>query len=113
MFLLWLLMRRLALGLPTVLQLNHNPPLLFHEHGVCRFTHPKDKLGSEVSFPDKIWVLVDSNRYAAEPATVFQSDIFFVIETVPFSAPYLQWMDGRAACHFFMKPWTFSEVLQA
>jgi hypothetical protein len=106
-------MRRLALGLPTVLQLNHNPPLLFHEHGVCRFAHPKDKLGSEVSFPDKIWALVDSNQYAAEPATVLQSDIFFVIGAVPFSAPYLQWIDGRAACHFFMKPWSFSEVLQA
>ena len=36
-FLLRLLMRRLALGLPTVFQLNHTPSLLFHEHGICQF----------------------------------------------------------------------------
>jgi hypothetical protein len=111
--LLWLLMRRLALGLPTVLQLNHHPPLLFHEHGVCRFARPMDRLGSNVSSADKIWALVDSNRYAAGPATVLQSEHFFVVEAVPFSPPYLQWMDDRTACCFFMKQWSFSEVLQA
>ena len=49
MLLLWLLMRRLALGLPTVLQLNHTPPLLFHEHGICQFVHPDDPSVSTIS----------------------------------------------------------------
>ena len=113
MFLLWLLMRRLALGLPTVLQLCNDPPLLFHEHGVCEFAHPELKLGSGVSFPDKIWALVDSNRlgHVMEPAMVLLSEHFFVVKAVPFSRQHLQWMDALATRRFIMSSWSSPEVL--
>jgi len=115
MFLLWLLMRRLALGLPTALQLNGTPPLLFHERGVCQFTHPDDQSVSALSLasPHKIWALVDSNELITVPAHIFQVKSFFVVEAVRFSIPLILWMDHSAPRRFFMKPWSFSEVLQA
>ena len=116
MFLLWLLMRRLALGLPTVLQLNKTPPLLFHERGVSRFARHKEALDSgEFTFQSstKIWALFDSNDHVKTPAMVLRNDTFFVVEAVSFSMERLEWMNGSNTRHFFMETWSFSEVLQA
>ena len=41
-FLLWLLIRRLALHLPTVLQVTTGRVILFHEAGVSEFTDHDD-----------------------------------------------------------------------
>jgi len=38
-FLIWLLMLRLALGLPTGLQTDQDNAILFHEGGVSKFQH--------------------------------------------------------------------------
>ena len=116
MFLLWLLMRRLALGLPAALQLDGTPPILFHERGVSQFTRNLDiytvTKALKLSPPGQIWALVDSNQFAKEPAAVFRNTIFFVVEAVSFSYPRLE----RTPLHtslFFMKTWSFSEALQA
>ena len=47
------------------------------------------------------------------PAHVFQGVSFFVIEAVPFSFPRLEWAERHNHCWFFVKMWSFSEVLQA
>ena len=109
-------MRRLALGLPTALQLDSTPPILFHERGVSQFTRNLDiytvTKALKLSPPGQIWALVDSNQFAKEPAAVFRNTIFFVVEAVSFSYPRLE----RTPLHtslFFMKTWSFSEALQA
>ena len=63
--------------------------------------------------PGQIWALVDSNPRIPVPAAAFQSQIFFVVEAVPFSPLHLEWTDSFTARRFFMKTWTFLEVLQA
>jgi len=109
-------MRRLALGLPTVLQLDNQPPLLFHEHGVCQFLASDNVLAHRTLAskpPGQIWVLVDSNELVTVPAAVFRGQTFFVVAAVPFSLSRLEWTNRLAVRHFYMKTWAFSEVLQA
>ena len=77
MFLLWLLARRLALLLPTALQVDSSYAILFHQGGVFELTHlcgHPEYLA--LSFPpnarpSRIWALVDSNPLLPEPAGIF------------------------------------------
>jgi len=57
-------MRWLALELPTVLQIDKDKPLLFHERGVSEFLHPNRLIScGGLAFPQfsssRIWALVD------------------------------------------------------
>jgi hypothetical protein len=75
LFLVWLLIRRLALRLPTAVQIRSDEALLFHEGGVSLFQNLINNgayLGLGFSNPSsKIWVLVDSNFALPEPTPVF------------------------------------------
>ncbi|KAF9645188.1 hypothetical protein BDM02DRAFT_3120617, partial [Thelephora ganbajun] len=87
-FLLRVLLRRLALKLPTALQIEPNCAQLFYQEGVKEFTHLEDgprytPLESKCDLPGRIWALVDSNRQLVEPAPVFQQGPFFVAEASP------------------------------
>ena len=112
-------MRRLALKLPTALQISSEYAILFHEGGTLNFKTLKDVvpyLG--LSFPPeshgRIWALVDLNDSLPEPATIFaQSRPFF---TVVAASPYQKrhdWTTGVAVQRFCMKSWSFLEVLGA
>ena len=48
---LWVLMRRLALKLPTVVQVNHRDIVLFHEGGVSEFTDIDDPNSYKLLMP--------------------------------------------------------------
>ena len=85
LFLVWLLIRRLALRLPTALQIRSDEALLFHEGGVSLFRNLLNNgayLGLGFNNPSsKIWVLVDSSPNLPEPAPVFRAgEAFFVVE---------------------------------
>ena len=112
----WLLIWRLSLGLPTALQIRGNRALLFHEGGVSLFQDLTDNttyLGLEFSDPSsKIWVLVDSNSTLPEPTPVFRmGHPFFVIETTS-HVQRLEWCKKVHSKYFCMKTWALSEVLQ-
>ena len=119
-FLMWLLVRRLALGLPTVLQVREDYAVLFHEGGTSIFLElnnivPYLGLQPPSGTPRKIWALVDSNRFLSEPAIIFKGyRTFFTIEAVSPHQPHdVKWTWRMPSSCFYMKMWDFSEVIQA
>jgi hypothetical protein len=112
-------LRRLALKLPTALQTKPNHALLFCEEGVKAFVEPdspgayakfKPKAGD---FQNRIWALVDSDQQVHRPALVFQQKAFFVVEASSPCPARHEWTDRIEPKFFYMKLWSFSEVLQA
>jgi len=116
-FLIWLLIRRLALGLPTALQIKQGYALLFHEGGVCQFTDlANDETYDSLRSPSagRIWALVDSNQDLAKPTGVFHSGrVFFVVQAASPRPQRVQWLENVNSQYFYMKGWSLSEVLQA
>ena len=110
-------MRRLALKLPTALQIEPNYALLFHEAGVKQFQRfeevgPYQPLKSGRGPSGRIWALVDSNWRVDKPAPVFQGGPFFVIEAMSPRLARREWIRRFKFNIFYMKLWTFAEVLQ-
>ena len=115
-FLTWLLMRRLALKLPTVLQVNEHRAILFHEGGTSQFLDLEDTeayAGLRFDEPSsRIWVLIYSNQ-VSEPAPIFHAGrSFFIIQA---ASRYRDFHWARKVCfeYFCMKTWPLSEVLRA
>jgi hypothetical protein len=114
-------MRRLALRLPTALQIGDSYAILFHEDGVTEFTHLKNHPNYRtLRFPphkrsSRIWVIIGSNPDLLEPAWIFRSPDapFFVVDAVSGRSDHFGWLDRISHENFYMKPWTFSEVIQA
>ena len=113
-------MRRLALKLPTALQIHKSYAVLFHEGGVSEFAHAEhhpdyDPLMRLSKRPSRrIWVLVHSSSDLLEPFDVFKySSPFFVVDAVPHRFDHLKWLNKTGHEYFYMKPWSDSEVLQA
>ena len=117
-FLLWLLVRRLAHGLLTALQLLTGEALLFHALGTSRFEDLNDvthyqKLSVEPGSAERIWVLVDSSYSLPQPAGIFRRPRpFFTVEAVSSRQTHLRWAEDFAPEYFYMKIWEFSEILQ-
>jgi hypothetical protein len=118
-FLMWLLMRRLALRLPTALQVMENYAIFFHEGGTSQFSSLDSPiiyggLRSPNNGPERIWALVDSNQSLLQPAPTFRGNgPFFVVEAVSPREEHFEWAKKVYSRHFYMKPWTSLEVLQA
>lgn len=118
-FLLWLLMRRLALGLPTVFQYRANHAILFHQGGTRSFRHlddlsPYRGLKVPPLNHGRVWALIDSCWLDPAPAPVFQNSVpFFTVEAASPHKRYLEWTEDVAYRLFYMKTWDFSEVVQA
>jgi len=112
-------MRRLVLRLPTALQVREGEAILFHEHGVSRFEFinnniPYLSLRVPHYSTGRIWALVDSSQTVVKPAPLFQyGSPFLVVEAAPPFQPRLEWTKKVISQYFYMKLWTFSEVLQA
>lgn len=72
-----LLLKRLALGLPTALQISPTCGLLFHEGGVKIFAqlgtqdYNYTELGCNAALLARVWLLVDSNNEFRAPAKIF------------------------------------------
>ena len=111
-------MRRLALGLPTALQVRKEYAVLFHACGTAGFKNLDDAmLYLSLKFSpcslSRIWALVDSNSSLRDPAPIFTwSAPFFIVESVT-SCERRMWAEGVASDWFYMKTWSFSEVIQA
>lgn len=115
MFLLRTLLRRLALKLPTALQTKPNCALLFYEHGVKEFTEIRASCYNQLASGDllgRIWALVGSNQELHEPTSIFRKGPFFVIQTSSPHPTSCKWIWNVTHEAFYMKPWSFAEVLQ-
>jgi len=114
-------MRRLALGLPTVLQVDSSYAILFHDCGIFSLKHSVDYHDySELKFPPearpgRIWALVDSNPAPSGAATnIFKPCLsFFVVDTASPTSDHLGWHEKTSYEKFYMKPWSIAEVIQA
>ena len=107
-FLLWFLVHRLAHELPTVLQINEDSVIPFHERGVSELTrrgngHPYDPLCSPPL--GRIWALVDTSPALSEPAAVIKhASPFFVVNAVPPRDEYTMWFSKVNYQVLYMKP---------
>jgi len=111
--LLLLLLQRLALKLPTVLQVGFEEPILFHRNGVKQFGQSKSgaAYAAFLSWDHpfrRIWALVDS----PEPSRALRTGPFFIVEATSPHHSHFNWMENLRTATFHMKPWSFSEVLQ-
>lgn len=115
-------MCRLALELPTALQVDSSYAILFHKGGVSEFTQLGDHLSYSALYPprgsgsrsSRIWVLVDSDPALFEPAIIFRDHSpFFIVDAMSPHPDYLKWPKPLNKHNFYMKPWSISEVLQA
>ena len=116
-----LLLRRLALRLPTALQVHNNFAILFHEGGVSEFAS-LDKPSvynalRSLSGGDpkqKVWALVNTSEFLSDPADIFKDhEIFFVVDATSPRSEHLEWLDKINHQKFYMKPWSLSEIIQA
>jgi len=116
MFLLRTLLRRLALELPTALQTKPNCALLFYKNGVKEFTQlQRAPCYNQLASSDllgRIWALVGSNQEPHKPAPIFRTGPFFVVQTSSPHPPSCEWIWNVTHEAFYMKPWSFAEVLQ-
>ena len=117
-FLLRMLIRRLALKLPTALQIGPNRGMLFHEGCVKEFKLLDDDTAYEKLWGDKdplsrIWALVESNKNLREPAPIFQQGPFFAVQAASPRPERRKWTKTVRTKRFYMKPWPFLEVVQA
>lgn len=116
-FLLCLLLQRLALKLPTILQIGLEDPILFYKNGVKQLGQPKSGaayyafLSWDHPFR-RIWALVDTNRDLLEPSRALSTGPFFTVEATSPRHPRFDWVKNLRSATFYMKPWSFSEVLQ-
>lgn len=114
-----LLLRRLAAGLPTGLQIHADYAVLFWGGGVLNFgqniSASYDTLKGTGDPLSRIWMLVDLNQNLTQPTGAFnEPGPFFVVVATSPRRDRFQWvkkLDSRF--FFYMKPWSFSEVLQA
>ena len=110
-FLLWLLIRLLALQLPILLQV--------HSGGVSQLADPEDLLvyGALELPPNndpkqKFGVLVDTNRSLLEPASIFERNEISVVNSTPPHFDHFGWLNKICHEYFHMKTRNFSETLQ-
>ena len=117
-FLLLLLMRRLAYGLPTVLQVDPDSVILFHDQGVSQLTSTSTSIpyGPLFSPPaDRILALVDTNPVSLpQPAIILMHrSPFFVVNTISPCSDRREWFTRVNHDMFYMNPWSVPELLQA
>ena len=113
-------MRRLAIGLSTILQIHKDYAILFHERGVSQLNNLRLPSAYRALWfpldvpPNRIWALVNLNPCLPEPAGIFKHPgTFFVVNATYHGSDRIEWMEGPRHLMFYMKPWSLSEVLQA
>ena len=111
-------MRRLAYRLPTVLQVDPDSVILFHEDGVSQLTRPGNDLPYTPLFTftaaERIWALVDMSPALQDPAAILKYDSpFFVVNASSPRSEDREWFWRVYHDMFYMNPWSISELLQA
>ena len=109
-------MRRLTLKLSTALQTDAERAIFFHEGGTSQFVSPARAYNYYGLTPDepsgRIWALIDANQFLSQPAPCFRAgNPFFVVEVASRQSRF-EWANKVHHQHFYMRTWTFSEVLQ-
>jgi len=115
-------MRRLTLKLPTVLQINPDSAVLFHEGGVFELANLRDSFlyRNLSAFSNRwtrrerrIWAIVDLGPQLQEPTPIFKSHSPFFVVNGMSPRSKQEWQQKLHRLRFFMKPWSISEILQA
>lgn len=112
-------MRRLALGLPTALQVDKGYAMLFHEGWVSELTQlqnrlPYSVLRSPSTEPcERIWALIDTSPTLLEPADIFKNSSPFFVVNATSHPGQLDWLETVDCDRFYMEPWSFTEVVLA
>jgi len=112
-----MLLQRLGLKLPTILQIDPSQALLFHQGGVKELVqfHRKEAYNQLGFYDDplhRIWALVDFNDVLHTPAPVFRGGPFFVVQAASPRPTGRECTRGLQVRFFYMQSWLFSEVLQ-
>jgi len=108
----------LMLKLPTALQIYPNHALLFYQGGVKEFVHLYSRAMYNCLSPEGgtlariCQALVDSGQELKEPSPDFKGDPFFIVETLPSCPTRSEWTRRIRYEPFYMKQWSFSEVIQ-
>lgn len=117
-FLIWLFIGHIVLGLPTAIQVDPDDVFLFNEGGTSRFSNLHN-LDSYMGFhfPSnlfaRLWVLVDSNLDLLWLWPIFTYSVaFFVVEALSPGIQCLEWTDKMNTEVFYMRTWTSDEVRQ-
>ena len=118
---LQLLLRRLALRLPTALQVDDSFAILFHEGGVSEFANLDKCAIYDVLQPPprgdperKFWALVNTSEFLPNPTKIFKDhETFFVVNATSPHSKHLDWLNKINHQNFYMKPWSLSEIIQA
>ena len=104
---LWLLMRRLALMLPTALQVHKDYAILFHADGVSPFANLDDPQFNQAMRgrkSERIWALIDTNTFLSEPAQIFKhKGPFFVVGAEPPCPDHADWLLKIDHERFYMR----------
>ena len=115
----YLLIYRLALGLPTILQTRREHAILFHRGGASILDDLENpEAYGALKFPrgshhKRIWALIDTGPLLPEPAGVFKHPGTFFIVNVTSRSNLREWFYEVESATFFMRPWAFSEIIQA
>jgi len=111
-------MHRLALRLPTILQVSTSHAILFHVGGAFELTRLDNlALYDELFFSadrrsSRIWALVDSNPNLPEPAGIFKYNTpFFVVNAVSHGCENPEWSKKISHERFYMNSWSIPKVL--
>jgi len=101
------------------MQIDPEYALLFYEGGVLEFGRlSQGALYSsleDTSNPlSRIWMLADSGADLVEPARTFRArGPFFVVVAASPRSDRIGWTRKTKYYYFYMKPWSFSELIQA
>lgn len=88
-------MRRLALRLPTALQVNKCQAILFHEHGVSEFADLDNPLSYDLlastsnDYRKRVWALVDIGPNLQKPVGIFQCSSHFFVDVSLFRPQHM------------------------
>lgn len=107
-------MRRLVLKLPTVLQVDKDCMILFHNGSTFSFlqSKPINHIGLESPPNARTWAPVDPSQLLSEPALIHHtSQPSFVVEAAS-RLSYFNWANKVHHIHFYAMTWSLSEVLQ-
>ncbi|KDQ14442.1 hypothetical protein BOTBODRAFT_55303 [Botryobasidium botryosum FD-172 SS1] len=109
LFLYYVLIRRLLLGLPIALQVAPEEVLLFLESGTY-LIRDQDTMNF---IPGDIWALVDFSSGVGQPALflTYPSPSFFIVQAASFRAEDMDWHRDKNGEAFYMRPWGWDEIV--
>src|ERR1700722_590820 len=111
MWLLFVLVHRLLAGLPTMFQSRPDHLYFFGSDGAFECTLHAAKL--KTCIPTSTWCLIDANQHIIKPPMYIQDLSLYIVQAASPRPNRFKWSEKVIPFpfRFFMKPWTFSEII--